>query len=160
MRDAARASYVHERLPLTAVADRHGIAYDTVRRWKQQARERGDDWDRARTAARLAAGGLGDITTRIIEDFAFLFEAEVGRLKSDEAMTPGERAELMARVADAYAKMMRAAGAADAKIGKLAVALQVLEELAKFIREQFADDLPRFAAILEPFGARVAEVFG
>lgn len=156
---AVRRSYVQERLPLDAAAAKHGVSYNTARHWKKRAASHGDDWDKARTASRMAAGGLGDITTQVIEDFVLLFQSTVEEIRDGE-YDGLKKAEALSRLSDAYTKTMKAAAGGDPKIAKLSVALEVLEELAKFIRERHPADLERFAAILEPFGARVSEVFG
>lgn len=158
-RNAVRRSFVAERLPLEAAAEKHGVSYNTARTWKRKAKGQGDDWDKARAASRMASGGLGDITTQLLEDFALLFQATVEEIK-DGKYDGLKKAEALSRLSDAYTKTMKAAGGGDPKIAKLSVALEVLEELANFIREKYPSDLERFAVILEPFGSRVSEVFG
>lgn len=155
-RQAVRRSYVHERQSLTAIASRTRIPVATLRRWKQDDAEGGDCWDKARAASRLAAGGLGDITTEVLDNFARLFQSTMQELDQGE-IDPVEKAESISRLADAYTKTMKAAGTADPKVAKLAVAMQVLEELAKYIRERHPELLAPFSAMLEPFGARIAE---
>lgn len=155
-----RRCYVYERLPLAAAAEQAGVTYGTARRWKKAAQDTGDDWDRARSAARMAEGGVGDLTHRVIEDFALLFESTIQSLKARDDPNPIATAEALSRLADAYNKTMRAAGQADPKIAELSVALKVLEELTAYIRERWPQHLPVFAQILEPFGQRLSEVFG
>lgn len=157
-RQAVRRSYVVERLSLEHAAERNGISYHTARAWKRAAKDLGDDWDRARTASRMAAGGLGDITNQVLEDFALLFQSTLDEIKGYEG-EPFRKAEAISRLSDAYAKTMKAAGAGNNAIAELAVALKVLEELAKFIREGYPEQLETFTAILEPFGQRLSEVF-
>lgn len=158
-RGAVRRSYVHERLSLEAAADKHGIAYNTARVWKRKARDDGDDWDKARAAHRMADGGLGDITAQLLEDFALLFQATIEEIKSGD-YDGLKKAEALSRLSDAYTKTMKAAAGGDPRIARLAVALEVLDELAKFIRESFPDELERFVRILEPFGERLSKAFG
>lgn len=159
VRDAVRTHYVYKRLPLKAAAEENGVSYHTAREWKKKAKGERDDWDKARVASRLAAGQLGDITTLVMEDFVLLFQATVEKLKNDES-DPIKRAEALSRLADAYSKTMKAAAGGDPKIAELAVALRVLDEFTTFLRERFPDKLPVFAQMLEPFGARLSEVFG
>lgn len=159
VKDTVRRSYVYERLPLESAAEKHGIPYPTVRGWKKKARELGDDWDKARAASRMADGGLGDITNQLLEDFAILFQSTVEDIQKGEH-TGLQKAEALSRLSDAYTKTMNAATRGNPKLAKLSVALEVLEEMTAFIKEQFPDDLQRFADILEPFGKRITEVFG
>jgi len=157
-RTAVRGSYVHERLPLNAAASKHKINHQTARRWKQTALTQGDDWDKARAASRVAAGGLGELTSQLVEDFALLFQATVKQIKQS-GETAEKKAEALARLTDAYAKMMAAAARGSPRIAELSVVMKVLEELTGFIRNHYPQDLSRFAAILEPFGQHINKVF-
>ena len=155
---ALRGSYIYERLPLKAAASRHQINIQTARRWKQAALAQGDDWDKARAAGRVAAGGIAELTAQLVEDFALLFQATVEQIK--QSTTPAnEKAEALARLSDAYTKMMAAAAKGSPKLAELAVVLKVLEELTEFIRQHYPQDLPRFSRILEPFGQHINQVF-
>ena len=158
-RDAVRAAYVHQRQPLEAAAKIGGVAYQTARQWKRAAKAQGDDWDRARGAARMSSGGLGDLTAQVMEDFAILFSTTMEQLKSPD-IKPLDRAEAMSRLSDAYVKLIKAAGQASPPLAELSVAMRVLSELSTYIRDNHPGDLPRFAAILEPFGQRLAQVLG
>lgn len=158
-RDAVRAAYVYQRLPLEAAAKQGGVAYQTARAWKRQDKARGDDWDKARAAQRMASGGLGDLTAQVLEDFALLFTSTMEQLKTDP-LPAVLRAEALAKLADSYVKTVKAAGSASPPLAKLAVAMQVLQALTSYIRDEHPQDLPRFAGILEPFGQRLAQVLG
>ena len=158
-RDAVRAAYVHQRQPLEAAAKQGGVAYQTARGWKRQAATRGDDWDKARGAARMAAGGLGDLTAQVLEDFALLFSTTLEQLKQPE-VGPLDRAEAMSRLSDSYVKVVKAASNASPPLAELSIAMKVLSELSVYIRDRHPEDLPRFAAILEPFGQKLAQVLG
>lgn len=154
---AVRRSYVNERLSLSAAADKHSIPHVTARSWKKKAKADGDDWDRARTATRMAEGGIGELTSQVIEDFALLFQSTIEDLKKDEKIDAVKKAEALSRLSDAYSKTMKAASAGSPQIARLSVAMEVLEELAAYIRKHSPDDLPRFAAILDPFGQHIAK---
>lgn len=156
---AVRGAFVYERLPLPDAADRAGVSYSAAQAWKRKAKENGDDWDKARNASRMAAGGLGDITNQLLEDFALLFQSTIEDIKVSD-YNALDKAEAIARLSDAYTKTMKAAGGGNPKIAKLSIAMEVLSTLAEFIKSDYPEDLARFARILEPFGTRVSEVFG
>ncbi|MFW2439111.1 MAG: DUF1804 family protein [Arenicellales bacterium] len=158
-RDNVRASYVYERMPLAAAAEKHNIPFNTVRTWKKKSKEAGDDWDRARNASRMAAGGLGDVTMLVMEDFVLLFQSTIDDLKKDKNTPPAQKAEILSRLSDAYSKTIKAAGLSDSKMAELSIAMKVLEEMGTFIRDRFPQHLDTFVEILEPFGTRVSEVF-
>jgi len=159
VKTAVRASYVRERLPLEQAAAQNDVSYATARSWKRKAKNAGDDWEKARVASRMANGSFGDITAELLEDLTLLFQATIEDIK-DKEVDPMRKVEAISRLSDAYSKTLKAAGGGDQKIAKLAIAMQVLEELATFIREGYPEQLEVFAAILEPFGQRVSEVFG
>ncbi len=158
-RQAVRSAYIYDRLSLEAAAERAGVSYNTVRAWKKKAKEDGDDWDRARNAARLASGGLGDMTQQVLEDFAILFSATMDEIKHGE-FSGLEKAEALSRLSDAYTKTMKAAGAGDQKFAKLSVALEVLEHLIEYVRSDRPEAAPVLLDILEPFGERLSAVYG
>jgi len=158
-RNAVRASYVRDHLPLDAACEKHDVSFNTGRSWKKRAKENGDNWDKARAANRMAEGGLGEITTQLLEDFTLLFKSTI------EDITTGEydglkKAEALSRLSDAYTKTMKAATGGDPKIAKLSTALETLQLLANHIKEEHPDALERFSLILEPFGEKVNEAFG
>lgn len=158
-RQAVRRSYVAERLPLEAAAEKHGVSYHTTRQWKRAAKAAGDDWDRARAAARMAAGGLGDLTTQVLEEFALLFQSTMEQIGSGE-YDGIQKAEAMSRLADAYTKTMKAAGGGDAGIAKLSVALDVLGRLVTFVQEHYPHHAEALLEVLEPFGESLNGAYG
>lgn len=154
---AVRRSFIYDRKSLKHAADANSVSYQTARSWKRQAKQQGDDWDKSRAASRMAGGGLGDMSAEVLEDFALLFQSTIIELKNGD-FTAIQKAEVISRLSDAYTKTMKAAGGSNPKIAKLSVAMEVLEELSKFIRKNTPDDLERFVSILEPFGQHISKV--
>ena len=165
-RNAVRSSFVFDCLSLESAAERHNVGYQTARKWKTRALEKGDNWDKARDAATLASGDLGKESQSIIQQFVRMFNATFDELESKEGepqVTAIQRVNAMAKLSDAYAKFTKAAGGSDQKIATMAVALKVLEEQSKFVREHYSDDPEKmafFIEMLEPFGQQLNEVFG
>lgn len=159
VRRAVRRAYVSDRAPLTEAARRAGASYSTARAWKRADAAAGDCWDRAREAARLASGGLGSITEQVLSDFSFLFTTTMADLKT-AATEPVERAKAMAMLSDAYAKTMRAAGAADPKLSRLAIALETIERLGRHLQEHRPELLGPVLEELEAFGQTLSAEWG
>lgn len=157
---AVRGSYVFERLPLPVAAAKHDVSYSSAQAWKKKAFEAGDDWERARSAALMAAGGLGDATNQILDGFTILFQTAIQKVQDDENQTAEDMVASLARLSDSYAKMLTSAGKSNPKISKLAIAMEVLNEEAALIKAEFPDDVERFAKILDRLGPRICEVFG
>lgn len=159
VRDAVRDAFVHDRLPLQAAAERVGVSYSAAQSWKRKARLDGQCWDKARAAARMASGGLGDLTSQLLEDFAILFQTTVEQIR-DAQVDPLKKAEAISRLSDAYTKTMRAATRGAPEIGQLALALEIIDLLARFVRSQFPEHAEALITVLEPFGQKVAQKYG
>lgn len=160
MRGALRAGYIYDMLSMEAAAQRLKIAFATAARWKRDAKTAGDDWDKARAAARLAGQGADNVTREVLEDFVILFQSTITQLKNDPDVPALDKAEALSRLSDAYYKTMRATAANNPKLNKLAVAMEVVQMLVKFIRDEHPQHTGALLDVLEGFGVKVTEVFG
>lgn len=158
-RQALRRSYVIDRQPLEAAAALHDIAYSTARSWKKAAKIRGDDWDRARIAEEVGDGGVKALTRVVLEEFIPLVKSTIDAIKTDK-LDAVEKAEAISRLADAYMKTVKASGAVDPAIAKLAWAMDVMRLLAQFTAERFPQHQAALLEVLEPFGERLATEYG
>lgn len=158
-RSEVRRRYVLDRQPLTGAAKIAGISYETARAWKRQALERGDDWDKARESEVLRDGTTAELNRVVLNEFVPLFRSTIIALSGDQ-MSATDKAEAISRLSDAYAKTIKAAGAVDPKIARLAWAMDVLKELAQFVQTQFPQHTQALLEILEPFGEHLAEQYG
>lgn len=155
-----RTVYVHQRLPLEAAASTAGVAVRTAIRWKQQALDAGDDWERARLASSMAGEGLETLTRDLLEGYLQLHQSTVKQLQEDSEATPMQKAEALSRLADAFNKTLNAAGKAAPSLSKLAVAMEVLQRLTRLIRERYPQHAETFLEVLEPLGEELASVYG
>jgi hypothetical protein len=154
-----RRRFVVDRQPLAACATAAGVSYSTARAWKKDAAERGDDWDRARLAEQVSDGGVQELTRIVLAEFVPLFESTIIELK-DSKIPAIQKAEAISRLSDAYTKTVKASGAVDPAIARLAWAMDVLKLLAQFVASNFPQHNDAMLEILEPFGVRLAEEFG
>lgn len=143
-RTAVRTGYVRRRLPISESARQAGVSPATARGWKQRSAKDGDDWDRAREAARLAEGGLGSIAERILSEFSTMMTSTLDALR-DGGNDPFNAAKAMATLSDSYVKVVRAVGRADPGQLRRMHLLEVAERLGR----RFADR-PDLAAVLLP----------
>lgn len=160
IRAKLRAAYVYDRLPLETAAERCGVSYATGRRWKSDAENEGDDWERARAAARLAGDGIRQVTQMILDDYLTLHQATIEAVKNSDDASPLTKAEVLSRLADAFTKTMSAVAKASPELGRLAVATELLQDLASFVRERHPHHAPALAEVLEPFAAEAARKWG
>lgn len=158
-RDARRA-FVFQRQSLPTISLALTVSEATLRRWKREAKERGDDWDVARAANTIAGEGMEAIVAAVIEDFVVLYQATIEGLKGDPNVAPAERVKLMASLADAFHKMISASGRVSPKISELGIAMDVLKRLGDFIRKDHPAQAGAFLELLEPFGLHLSEAYG
>ncbi|PKR55491.1 DUF1804 family protein [Thalassospira marina] len=156
----ARALYVFDRLDLTKIAERLGVAIGTVRRWKTLAEVQGDDWDKSRTAASMASTGTDNMVALLIEDYVQLHLSVIEELKASTDIKALDKAEALAGLADAFNKTINAAGRASPKISELAIAQDVIKRLGDFVTGSFPQHGEAFIEILEPFGKEVLNAYG
>lgn len=156
----ARSAYVYDALNLEGVSRKTNIPLGTIRRWKDAAKENGDDWDKARAAARLSAQGAEAVTAAVMEDFVLLFQSTLEDVKNSKDIKPLDKAEVLSRISDAYSKTMNAVAKGNPKMNKLSVAMEVLQLLAKHIQNDRPDLIEPFAALLGSFGEKLTEMFG
>ena len=156
---AVRSSYVVQRLSLAESARAQGVPPRTARTWKREAAAAGDDWDRARTAASMAAGGLGSMTDRVLSDFSTMFTNTMVRLQTHDG-DPVETSRAIAGLADAYTKVVKAAGCVDPKLGRLSIAMETLKMFGAHVAERDPDTASALATLLESFGEDLASQWG
>ena len=155
----ARNLYVAMRLPLDRIASEIDVSLSTIAAWKRKARADGDDWDRARSAARVADGGMGELTTIVMQDFVLFAESIIPEIKASE-ITPQEKVQLIASFSDSWAKFLRVMGRASPEVAKLSVAMETLEILAAHVRDQQPELMPGLVPLLEQIGPQLSARFG
>jgi len=157
--DAVRRSFICDRLALKTAADLHGVAPATAGRWKVKAKEKGDCWDKARTASRLAQGGIGDLSIQVLEDFTMQYSTLMDVLKHAD-IEPLEKATILTKLAEKKKKITKAAGGSDNQIGRLSIAMETLELFAKFLGERFPHTLESYVLALEQFAPELSKQYG
>lgn len=156
-RRRARVLYVHERKPLPMIALELSVPERTIRRWKAESQEKGDNWDEARAAASIAGDGLEGFMTEVIENFATLYRASLEDLKAATDIPLSDRVKMYASLADSFNKTVNSAGRIAPRISELGVAMNVLNQLADYIARYHPDAAPVLLEVLEPFGEHLAE---
>ncbi|MDO4693061.1 MAG: DUF1804 family protein [Eikenella sp.] len=159
-RDKLRQLYVSGNQSLETAALMCGITQATARRWREQAKAKGDDWDKLRAAYTLAGGKIEDLGRAMMAGFLQQYNHTMELLQVDAELSPVEKVKLLSSLADAFNKTV----AANAKIlpetSQLATALQVLEMLAEHVAQKHPKHLAALVDVLEPFGAEVEKRFG
>lgn len=159
-RKEARRLFVFDQQSIPLIAVTVGASEGSVRRWKRDAKSKGDNWDVARSAHLMAGEGLETVVADVVEQFVTLFKATINQLSESDEISPAERVKAMASLSDAFNKMVSSAGRVAPKISELGVANDVLQRQAEFVREHFPQHAEAFLEILEPFGESLVEVYG
>lgn len=159
-RNNARTYYIRHSVTNVDAANYAGISLPTFMSWKKKAKADGDNWDLQRSALRMAGGGMGDMTTEILEDFAGQFKMAMEQLKDDKDIPPIQRAETLAKLSDSYVKTMRAASSSNSNLDQLAVSLEVLKDLGIFIQKAYPEFAENFLEVLQPFGTELSKKYG
>lgn len=159
IRSKAKSLYVRNRLSMEQVATQLGVAFTTIKRWRADALEKGDDWDSLRSAVILAGGDADEMARQVSVEMMVQFQSVLGLLQTQEGISAVERAKILASLGDSMSKAMAFIGRAMPEESKLAAAMQTLNKLAEFIRKNFPQHLTAFASILQPFGETLPEIF-
>lgn len=159
-RREARKKYVFERQALPVIAVTLSVSEATIRRWKRDAGSRGDNWDTARSANTIAGDGFDGLVTEVVQDYVIVHQATIEDLRHADQLSPGDKAKILASLADSFNKTVKAAGRVSPKISELGVAMDVLKRLADFTAHTHPKLAPALLEVLEPFGQHLAEVYG
>lgn len=158
-KDAVRRDYVTRGISLEVLGPMHGVSIATVTRWRRDARENGDDWDKHRAALRLSSGAPEDISRNLLVEFMACQEHGMTLMRharESGGMSAQEFGDLLVRMQDGFNKMMAASKRILPETDRLIVAAGVVEDFAAFLSEKypalmagFLDVLPEFQQIVE-----------
>lgn len=159
-RTQLRGLFVYQRLPMETACKKVGIPKSTANRWKQEAKDHGDDWDTARAAVSLGDESLRQQSVSLLNDYVLQHTATMKMLREDKKMTAQQHAETLASMADSFNKTMAAFKRMSPEINRQAVALDVMQRLAQFAQVKFPKHVPLLLELLEPFGEEIAKAYG
>lgn len=157
---ALRAAYVHDRLPLEEAARKARVSAGTAARWKREARARGEDWDKLRAATLLAGEGVEAVARQMLADYVTQHQALMEQITKNPDLPAAAKVSALASLADSFNKTVAASRRVLPETNELAVALQVVNRLADYVRTRFPQHGPAFVEILEPFGDELAKAYG
>lgn len=157
-RDKLRQLYV-EGMALTIAALSVGVSYETARDWKKSAKNRGDDWDTARTAYRVSEQGIDDLNQQLVEDFTRQSVTTMRELK-DSNLSAAQKVQFQASLADAYVKFSKAFARINPALSGLAIALDTLKVMTDYLREHDPQALRALHPHLEDIGGLLGKRHG
>ena len=95
-RTQLRGLYVFQRMAMEAACKKLGVPRSTANRWKQEAADKGDDWDSVRAAMALGDDNFASLSKKLLEDYLVQHQATMNLLRDNKDMGPRERAETLA----------------------------------------------------------------
>lgn len=157
---ALRAAYVYDRLPLDKAALKAGVPASTAARWKRAAKAKGEDWDKLRAANLLGGEGVESIARQALADYVTQHQAVMEMISQDSDLAAIQKVNLLASLADSFAKTVAASRRVLPETDELAVSLQVLNDLADFAKNHYPQCAAAILEIVEPFGAELVKKYG
>lgn len=160
-RDKVRRLYCNERLSLDSAAKMCDVSFGTARRWRDDAKQQGDDWEKIRAAYTLAGGELEDIARATLAEFLLHYQSTMTLLKNPdtEELPPSKRTQLLASLSDSFAKTVAASKRVLPETSRLAIATEVLEKQLAFVQQNFPQHLEAFVQVAEPFAVEIERYF-
>ncbi|MDG6895051.1 DUF1804 family protein [Volucribacter amazonae] len=154
-----RRYYVFDLLPLEQSAEKAGVSFATARRWKKQAEQQGDDWDKVREAHTLSGGKVEDVARGLLTAFVLYFGNVMEELKADNEMSVKDKAVLLSGLGDSFTKMTAASRKIMPEVSELACAMKTVKLLGEYIQQHKPQLLEAFLALLTDFGAVLEQEF-
>ncbi|WP_215782027.1 DUF1804 family protein [Paludibacterium sp. B53371] len=159
-RDKVRRLYIFDRLGLEVAALQCGVSMSTASRWKREAQDEGDDWDKLRAAAILAGDGIESVARAALAGFLTQYQATMEALNDNLDIPAEKKVQMLASLADSFNKTVAASRRVLPETSQLATAMEVVQKLAGFIREKYPKHAQAFVEVLEPFGEELAKTYG
>lgn len=156
-RTQLRGLYVYQRLPMETACKKVGVPRSTGNRWKQEAADKGDDWETVRTAIALGDDNFSTLSKKLLEDYLVQHQATMDQLRDATDMSARDRAETLASMSDSFNKTMASFKRLAPDLNKQAVQLDVLQRLVSFAQGRFPQHLGAMVELLEPFGEELAK---
>lgn len=162
VRDAVRRDYIGQGIAPEVLGPMHGVSIATVLRWRRDAREAGDDWDKLRTARHLSSDTLAERAQAVVVEYLESSQFAIDQLRQARenveglTMPPEEYANLLVKLQDGFSKMVAASKRILPETDRLIVAAGVVEDLAAYLSDKhpalmtgFLEVLPEFQQIVE-----------
>lgn len=156
-RTQLRGLYVYQRMSMELACKKLGVPRSTANRWKQEAADKGDDWETVRSAQALGDDNFASLSKKLLEDYLVQHQATMDALREATNMSAMERAETLASMADSFNKTMAAFRRLAPDLDRQAVQIDVIQRFATFAKVNFPQHLAVLVEMLEPFGEELAK---
>lgn len=159
VRAFVRRYYVFDRFTLEQAAQKAGVSFGSARRWKTQAAQKGDDWDKARDAQIMAGGEINEISQGLLAGFILQYRSTMDELQHSEELSSKEKVMLLSALADSFTKMTAASKRILPDVSEFAIAMQTLKLFGEYIQANRPQLIEPFIDALDGFGQLVEQEF-
>lgn len=159
-RRQVRNLYCYQRLSLEVISEKLGIAVSSLRNWKNAAARDGDDWNAVRVASDLADSGYKYAIAHIMELYLAQHKVTMAGLENDKDLKAMERANVLSSLAYSLKEMRQSVTLLNPEMNKLALAIEIIQRLTTFVRDEYPQHTAVIVEILEPFGEAMAKRYG
>ncbi|MFZ7224333.1 DUF1804 family protein [Avibacterium avium] len=159
VRALVRRYYVFDRFTLEQSAQKAEVSFGTARRWKAQALDKGDDWDKARDVHIMAGGEVNMISQGLLAGFILQYRTTMDELQQNTELSAKDKVMLLAALADSFTKMTAASKRILPEVSELAVAMRTVELFGEYIHQHHSALMEPFIDALSGFGQTLNEEF-
>ncbi|WP_410685685.1 DUF1804 family protein [Avibacterium paragallinarum] len=159
VRALVRRYYVFDRFTLEQSAQKADVSFGTARRWKAQALNKGDDWDKARDVHIMAGGEVDMISQGLLAGFILQYRTTMDELQQNTELSSKDKVMLLAALADSFTKMTAASKRILPEVSELAVAMRTVELFGEYIHQHHSALMEPFIEALSGFGQTLNEEF-
>ncbi|MFT0806362.1 DUF1804 family protein [Avibacterium paragallinarum] len=159
VRALVRRYYVFDRFTLEQSAQKADVSFGTARRWKAQALNKGDDWDKARDVHIMAGGEVNMISQGLLAGFILQYRTTMDELQQNTELSAKDKVMLLAALADSFTKMTAASKRILPEVSELAVAMRTVELFGEYIHQHHSALMEPFIEALSGFGQTLNEEF-
>lgn len=159
VRALVRRYYVFDRFTLEQSAQKAEVSFGTARRWKAQALNKGDDWDKARDVHIMAGGEVNMISQGLLAGFILQYRTTMDELQQNTELSSKDKVMLLAALADSFTKMTAASKRILPEVSELAVAMRTVELFGEYIHQHHSALMEPFIEALSGFGQTLNEEF-
>lgn len=166
VKNDVRKYYVFEQMPLTQVAAMKGMPpVATLYRWKREALEKGDDWDKVRNAHLVAGKGADNVASIGLTSLMILLKSTIDRVNATDEegnplLDPLDATKAIASLTDSLHKVTAASRRMLPEVSELVVAMNVIQDFGQFLQDKHKDLLPAFVDVLTDFGYEIQQKYG
>jgi hypothetical protein len=132
-RVALRAAYLGG-LGLELAAVKVGVPVATARRWKQDAQDKGDDWDKFQSVSLMVAGGgMEQAMRRVSAALVLQMETTLEELAGDTELGAMDKARAMGMLTDSMTKAQSAMKRLMPETDQLAIETGAVKAFAELL---------------------------